>query len=265
MSNLWEQVAWSALDAPKAVVEQAPLAIQVAWLEDAYLRCWEPAARAPLKHGDESAVRAYLRDAVQCPYDFVTEPEKVRQFMLSKAVDCAFADETAEEGNKASAATVKAPLLAELLTLSDELILGSNDVAQVATNWTEYAALEELQQVLGLPRGSPRELLRAASHWAETSWPPREQWLRHYADDSTTGKAATDEIRSYVSLPSSPMQVEENKMSASPLLHQVRAIARQLHVQELLVLQRQMNASIERAQEFTANPRTEARLGKVGR
>ncbi|KAK4532394.1 hypothetical protein CCYA_CCYA12G3251 [Cyanidiococcus yangmingshanensis] len=265
MSNPWERFAWSALDAPRVLVEQAPLEIQVAWLEDTQLRLWEPDAREALKQGDQTAVRAYLRDAVQCPYSFDAEPDLVRQFLLSKAVECAFVDELADEGANASA-VAGAPIVAELLALSDEIASSAKAGTRQDVSWTTHEAFETLRQELGLPGGSPQEVLRTAAHWAETCWPSREQWLVQYTDDAetvaTTGAASPSVPMSSTLVTST---VEGSDVSVLPLLERVRTFARQLHTKELVHVQRLMNTSIERAQGFTANPRTEARLGRVGR
>ncbi|KAF6002039.1 hypothetical protein F1559_003728 [Cyanidiococcus yangmingshanensis] len=265
MSNPWERFAWSALDAPRVLVEQAPLEIQVAWLEDTQLRRWEPDAREALKQGDQAAVRAYLRDAVQCPYSFDAEPDLVRQFLLSKAVECAFVDELADEGANASA-VAGAPIVAELLALSDEIASSAKAGTRQDVSWTTHEAFETLRQELGLPGGSPQEVLRTAAHWAETCWPSREQWLVQYTDDAET-VATTGAASPSVPMSSTPMTstVEGSDVSVLPLLERVRTFARQLHTKELVHVQRLMNTSIERAQGFTANPRTEARLGRVGR
>jgi RLL motif-containing protein 1 len=45
----------------------------------------------------------------------------------------------------------------------------------------------------------------------------------------------------------------------------VARVMRMLHVQELRRLQDSVNATIVSLQEFTANPKTDARLGRVGR
>jgi RLL motif-containing protein 1 len=52
---------------------------------------------------------------------------------------------------------------------------------------------------------------------------------------------------------------------SSPGLVQALKVLRLLHVQDLREIQDRVNGAIESIQQLTANPKTDTRLGKVGR
>jgi hypothetical protein len=272
MANQWERFVWLALDAPDTIVERAPLVIQVAWLEDTQLRLWEPAAREPLKRGDDAALRTYLRDAAECPWDPATDPSLVREFLLSRAVDCAFRDELAEHAGCVVDEELDTDFIAETMALSEELVRADDKKLPLETQDLDPASFDLLRAELALPAASAREVLRAGAHWAITRWPPREQWLPpcSRADaPATTALAATGGIPSEAQATPEPMCTETTVSDAtcalpSGVYAQLQRIGRQLHNEELLYTQHLLNAALERAQTMTANPRTEARLGRVG-
>jgi RLL motif-containing protein 1 len=253
---------------------QAEVHALVVWLEDRKIRALRKEDRAPLRTlgasdarpprtctaplapwpglsaarvrvcADERwahSLREYLSQC-QCPHEFsslddIPQRRMILEWLLGEAVGLEYADGAAKY-NKEADAKAQVPALRGI-------DYGSAEV---------QALVESLAAPLQLPAGGETaSTLRAVARRIEEKLAPaaidafnagnagllqNDTGLEKFAMDFRTGDTAVD---------------------------QGTKVLRLLYIEDLRRLQTALNNVIVRAQEFTANPKTDARLGKVGR
>ena len=217
-----------------------------AWLEDRFIRQLPTEDRGPLRGNQPEALVSYLYELV-APPDLVADAEQrndyapVCSWLINLALQYDYGDKRAEyEAAAATIATQPSCNDPELLDLARALkVTPGSDV------------ITTLQAVLKAARARPRPSAtaapapkRIASTASSTDAQMPQPHLAGLSEETfplgfpSTGKAAPDDAA---------------------------RVLRMLHVRELRRLQDAVNAAIVCMQEFTANPRTDARLGRVGR
>jgi RLL motif-containing protein 1 len=222
----------------------------VAYLEDRFIRQLDEAARAPLRQQEPGALREYLTE-LGASTELLAECEahgesaRVRSWLINVALHFEYADKQEEHEAAARAAQAAQPLISaddpELLNLCAAL-----GVSPAAT------ATESLQTVVKAARQLPRP-----------APPPALPAKRAAPEPSPLSRAAPPRQRAPLARGDEafPLGFE----TGSARLDEVARVLRMLHVRELRKLQDEVNRAIVKLQEFTANPRTDSRLGRVGR
>ncbi|KAI0567459.1 RNA transcription translation and transport factor protein [Gracilaria domingensis] len=203
---------------------------QICWLEDAYIRRYAIADRAALRKTDyHSALNAYLR-LLDAPVEAHASPISARNFLLDLAIDLHYEDH---------AALFNTPF-DPWHSLRLPVVPGVADSPIVS------ASLQSLRDALELPdieNVSSADVAAAAADAVEALTRDDLTYDTEQSIDDLPAAFDTDD-----------KQIER-----------VTCVMRLLYVRRLRALQDEVNSIISEMQAITANPSTDAELGKVGR
>uniref|UniRef100_A0A1I8GDI2 ImpA_N domain-containing protein n=2 Tax=Macrostomum lignano TaxID=282301 RepID=A0A1I8GDI2_9PLAT len=216
----------------------------VAWLEEQRIRHYAAADRAKLLDVNAAAwpeaLRTYLAD-IRCPL-LGTEAENDRgsviEWLLSRAVSLQFGD-TFKQAADSTAAAVRNPL--------DRLDFEADDFKR---------GVQELATLLKVPHHPDhKEVLKACCLLIAQRLSPES--ISRARDEA--GKVRVEKIR----LDEVPIGFDTAPGSRAGA--ELARILRLLYLADLRTLQTQINHAIVQVQAITADPKTDERLGKVGR
>lgn len=257
-------IAANALNCPREMMQRERVGLLVAWIEDAHIRALEVDDRAALKQGDDNALHVYLQEILGCPWSVENEGDKVIDFVFRKALDLAYSDRrepvVRDQGNHETSVTQRDERDAH--SLSWEPVLP----------W-----VEDLRSVLQLPTGDMDSILRAAYYWVvqcrrrygTISVPSDESDTRivpiraNSCSSTTPNHADDDDDGLFRDRGDSNQGVSGG--GDTDVKRMIRHAFRRLYVAELCHVQHALTRILAEAQSETADPRAEARLGRVGR
>lgn len=218
----------------------------VAWLEDQKIRHYKLEERAALRALDApgwmQAFETYLQD-LACPHKG-TDTKTVLDWLLGMAVHLEYSDDPDKyvEASKKAEQDTGAPKMVHANPL-DDLDFDCQEFRQ---------GVQALAQYLGVTQ-HPDHLVTLQGVCALI-----QERL------STTGQEAIKQR----SKQGTPYPLKESSLgfdTGDPVLNQAAKVLRLLYVQDLRDLQTRINEAIVAVQTITANPKTDTRLGKVGR
>lgn len=227
----------------------------VYWLENTKIRCYPVEGRTELRNVDaaewDAAFKQYLVD-VECPCPF-GEGEKlaaVLDWLLSAAVGAEYAD-NADTFNKAKPPQPAAPAKAEIKTLlPDAPTLDCSSPEFMAT----VARLASALRLPPLKDASIVTALNAIRRRIDDHFSPRAIQDAKKHPKPMDAKAAT------AMLDALPLGFS----TGDKMVDRAAMVIRLLYLADLRDLQSAVNHAMAAAQQHTANPVTDARLGKVG-
>eukprot|EP00039_Didymoeca_costata_P002395 m.59880 g.59880 ORF g.59880 m.59880 type:complete len:241 (+) comp11279_c0_seq2:1293-2015(+) len=212
----------------------------IVWLEDTKIRHYKIEERGPLRSTDPTewakSFDTYLEN-LKCPRKRQYNTPQARMQLLDWLLLYAISLEYSEEASKYE---------------SVDTTRNQNDAS--VDFQLSRAQLEELAHILKLPtdRGTDHELFSAIKDVVV-----RKLSVRQIA----AAEAAKHEKVTQFPLDQQPLGFE----TGDPLLDKACKILRLLHIQELRELQTQVNELVVSLQQVTANPKTNSKLGQVGR
>lgn len=212
----------------------------VAWLEDQKIRHYKLEQRGTLRQIEDpgwvQAFHTYLQD-LGCPHN-PTDERAVLDWLLGLAVHLEYSDTPDKFGVECEEEDSKGPTLVH-----------SNPLDGMDFESTEFrqgvAALSQLLTVS--PHPDHLVTLQAVCSLVQ--------------DRLTSGKKQ-------VGQQGKPYPLKESALgfdSGDPVLNQAAKVLRLLYVHDLRDLQTRINEAIVAVQAITADPKTDTRLGKVGR
>ncbi|XP_054707395.1 RNA transcription, translation and transport factor protein-like [Uloborus diversus] len=218
----------------------------VVWLEDQYIRHYPIENRAPLRKTTdptwEEAFNSYLK-ANACPF---TDREEIADWLLGLAVRLEYEDNidkyktiTAESVNEQSSTTPQ--------------VKASNPLDNLDFESDEFKGyVKSLAQLLGVsPHPNHLETLSAVCTIIQ----------KHFSEEALKNKQG----KSKDAKPSPIMELPLGFETGDPVLEKAAKILRLCFIHDLRDLQTKINEIIVAVQNITANPKTDTRLGKVGR
>ena len=229
----------------------------IGWLEDRHIRQLPLDERGPLRAGDGAALCAYL-EALDAPATLGTRLASQLEerefgafcaFLVNLAVDYAYTERGGASEENAAPALIPPwdPALGEICHL-----LGVPLCADAVTT---------LRSIVKTVRARPRQRPPAPAPAPAPALAPAP------APQQKQPAAATSGRKRPAPPPLAPLSGECFPLgfeTGSPPLDDAARVLRMLHVRELRRLQDAINEAVSTLQEFTANPRTDARLGRVG-
>eukprot|EP01043_Picozoa_sp_COSAG02_P058840 COSAG02_NODE_7392_length_3036_cov_94.353422_2_plen_243_part_00 len=213
----------------------------VVWLEDKKIRALPKAERGPLRtlgKAWSTTLGGYLEE-LGCPHsldvDDVAQRRIVADWLLTEAVGLEYLDNSARCSTRADADAAMAPGL-RLIDYSHTEV---QELVASLAQMLKIPAAETTAGTMVLVERTVREKLTPAglATFHASGGAARDESLEKFPQDFSTGNAAVD--------------------AGSKVL-------RLLYIDDLRRLQTAVNNVIVRAQAFTANPKTDAKLGKVG-
>lgn len=250
------------------VSEPAQAAALYAWLEDHHIRQLPLGERGPLRAGAPEAIRAYLVEC-QAPVAIVAHLEAGRHrhvcsWLLGIALAFEYGDKHQEyEQAYRSACPAGTPSVpAKSLIAADDPELKL--LAEALQLPVEADSMQTLNSIIKAARKLPRHRPPIVPAVPVAHAPPLPPLPRACGQPKSAGRAQK---------PTGTAALAPLGEEAFPLgfslgtepLDNVARVLRMLHVQRLRAVQDAVNAVTECMQEFTANPKTDTRLGKVGR
>ena len=232
----------------------------VVWLEDQKIRHYKIDEREDLrkKTGDgwTEIYKDYLK-AVECPFDIKTDGISCIEWLLEFAVRCEFEDKAgATPSLKGGLSGAGGSKIARLPSTSDE---GPSALDIDITNQDFRGGLAALAKLLNITiHPDPVVVLEAARVLIE-------ERLSNTA--ITEMKAAKGKDKKSTASKDSP-QITAKECgfdSGDPVLDEAAKVLRLLHLSDLRELQTRINELIVALQQVTADPKTDQRLGKVGK
>ena len=215
-----------------------------AWLEDRFIRQLPMDARTELRAGSPEALQFYLAELDAPEWVLSGSPSTMCSWLINIALQYEYGDNQQQYEALATVATAQQPIAPDnpdLLRLCAALrVTPASDAAAT------------LQAVVKAARQRPRP-------------PPMAAPAPKRATSASTADRAPVPVSEFTpefTAEAFPLGFEG---SGRPAVDDVARVMRMLHVQELRRLQDSVNATIVSLQEFTANPKTDARLGRVGR
>lgn len=248
----------------------------VAYLEDRFIRQLDEAARPPLRQQAHGTLRDYLIELgassellAACDSEGASSM-RVRAWLVNTALHFDYSDHR-EQYEAAAPAGSSAPEEQNQLIAADDPELVELCAAMGVTP-DGNSAIASLQAVVKAARQRPRPP------------PPPALPAKRAAPEPAVGGAGgggcgPDATATATATPRSQPPARSSAPLAGlsdgpfPLgfetgsapLDEASRVLRMLHVRELRRLQDEVNHAVVKLQEFTANPRTDARLGRVGR
>eukprot|EP00736_Rhodelphis_marinus_P004847 Rmarinus@m.3606 len=222
----------------------------VAWLEDMKIRHYKIEQRGSLKDDKdhkkwEKAYVQYLVD-LECPYASDANRTKQISWLLAEAVGLEYSDHGNEVAQKVEALAKK--------TMSHT---GSN----IDCTSPEFAShVETLRAGLRLPENKDQLAVLRGACQVVSGVIGEKQAETQKQKQKESGKDGGVVSRD-ISSGDFPMGMS----TGDKALDKAVRVLRLLHVAQLRVLQTAINEVIATAQEFTADPKTDAQLGRVGR
>jgi len=233
-----------ALNHPAATTfypSEASTTALAAWLEDRFIRQLPMDARTELRAGSPEALQFYLAELDAPEWVLSGSPATMCSWLINIALQYEYGDNQQQYEALATAQQPIAPDNPDLLRLCAVLrVTPASDAAAT------------LQAVVKAARQRPRP-------------PPMAAPAPKRATSASTADRAPVPVSEFTpefTAEAFPLGFEG---SGRPAVDDVARVMRMLHVQELRRLQDSVNATIVSLQEFTANPKTDARLGRVGR
>lgn len=210
------------------------LVVLISWLEDRKIRECHITARNSLRTDSnlwDSAFNAYLKK-LDCPFSWPDSQQNCLYWVLSFAVSCDYEDELDNS----------MPITELNLSSITEKINSIGKMISLVRRDTEsdICYLQRIYQKLKL-LASPAAISAFNEHF--TSHP------------STTASASVS------SLPDFPLGFDSN----DSVVNQVSLVLKMLYLSDFRDLQNEINSLIILVQDYTANPRLNTSLGKVGR
>ena len=246
------------------------------WLEDKFIRQYPIEERGPLRSGEFAAVREYAQE-LGSPQSVLTHFDNGRflplvTYLVAVAVQYEYSDkreqyECTEAASADGGEGLIAPTDTELLRIA----------AAFQVNTRADATATMLEVVKAVRKTPPREGVRSAGEAMLPSLPPellacttasrRSTACSSSSAHSISAAQKTAARSGQQARPFAPLSERTFPLgfAAEPRLVEPARVLRLLHVRQLRVLQDAVNAAIETLQEFTANPKTDAKLGRVGR
>lgn len=231
-----------------AADESSAVALAV-WLEDRFIRQLKVEEREELRAGKPEALREYLVE-LDAPAWVLNAPS--RETACSWLVNIALQFEYEEQKAKLEAAALAQPLAPD--------DAGLHALANALRVTPGSDAVATLQAVLKAARQRPRPP------------PPPVPVPKRVTPASRVGAAPASGVGATAS--GRGAELAELSAESFPLgfagsgratLDDAARVLRMLHVRELRRLQDAVNEAVVGLQEFTANPKTDSRLGRVGR
>lgn len=230
------------------VSNEAQLRQLVVWLEDQKIRHLKIEDRAGLRDTTganwESVFQQYLSE-LSCPY-LGGRKEVIVDWLLSYAVRLEHGD-NAEEYRAVSKEKVQKALAAGVQVSSNPLDNLDFQSAEFKAGVTSLAMLLQVP-----PHKDHLEQLKAISLLVSNT-------LSKQALENAT--KATTKNNEHIPLDKTELGFE----SGDYIMNEAAKIVRLLHLKELRDLQSKINSAIVAVQAITADPKTDSRLGKVGR
>ena len=231
------------------------------WLEDRHIRQLATEDRGPLRAEQPEALRSYLLE-LNASDELIEVASagdanfRVCTWLCSLALHYAYGDNKDAIETKAAAAS-SSSTASDLLAADDADVLGLAAALGITPGAT---ATDTLQAAVKAARQRPRPAPPPAA-------PPPKRPATSPAASAADSAAARAPRASRVPLAglgeaAFPLGFETG---GSEALDAACRVLRMLHVQHLRRLQDSVNSAIVSMQEYTANPRTDARLGRVGR
>jgi len=232
----------------------------VVWLEDQKIRQYKIGEREDLrkKTGDgwTETYRGYLK-SLECPFDVKTDGISCIEWLLEFAVRCEFEDRAeATPSLKGGLSGVGGSKITRLPSTSDE---GPSALDIDVTNQDFRGGLSALAKLLNITtHPDPVVVLEAARVLIE-------ERLSNSAIAEMKAAKGKDK-KSTASNDSLQITAKECGFdSGDPVLDEAAKVLRLLHLSELRELQTRINELIVALQQVTANPKTDQRLGRVGK
>lgn len=230
----------------------------VVWLEDQKIRHYKIEERQDLrtKTGDGwmESYKKYLT-ALECPFDVTSSSLSCVEWLLELAVRCEF-DDKAEENPSLKCGLMGAagPFTAAKVRTSN----GPSSLDIDVKNQDFRGGLGALAKLLGVTtHPDPIMVLEATRVLIEERL--SNEALKKAKD--TTVKKADKEDKKTVKVTAKECGFD----SGDPALDEAAKVLRLLHLSELRDLQTKINELTVSLQQITANPKTDQRLGKVGK
>ena len=228
----------------------------VVWLEDQKIRHYKIEDRQDLrsKTGDKwmESYKKYLK-ALECPFDFTTNSLSCIEWLLELAIRCEFDDKVEENpslkcgllgatGPLAAAPSSNVSSALDIDVKNPDFCGGLGALAKIlgVTTHPDPIVVLEATKVLIEERLSI-EALKKAKDMKDK---------KDDKDDTTTMKVTAKEC---------------GFDSGDLALDEAAKVLRLLHLSELRDLQTKINEVIVTLQQITADPKTDQRLGKVGK
>mmetsp|Transcript_4638 Transcript_4638/g.6380 ORF Transcript_4638/g.6380 Transcript_4638/m.6380 type:complete len:257 (-) Transcript_4638:219-989(-) len=222
------------------------LAKATAWLEDRKIRFYDLDKRQPLRSATEGwaeAFQKYLED-LECPFTWSEDiPSRIKCFrwLLNRSVAYEYED-------KGSTYNARAAQVAK--QRSEE---SKNEAAgaNISSDQDPLAVIHELCNRLGVkPCENVVETLKVVHLAVRAKYGSLDEMIRNQK-----GKLHRPQMDKF------PLGFT----TEDPLLDQAAKLLKMLYLTDLRHLQNSVNTILVTAQEFTANPKTNTALGKVGR
>lgn len=213
----------------------------VVWLEDKKIRALPKEEREPLRALGETwggTLGGYLEE-LGCPHSpdvsDLAQRRVVADWLLTEAVGLEYLDNSARCCSRADAIAAMPPALRAI----DHSDVEVQELVASLAQMLKIPAAETTAGTMVLIERTVREKLTPAAlaTFYASGGAARDEGLEKFPQDFSTGNAAVD--------------------AGSKVL-------RLLYIDDLRRLQTAVNNVIVRAQAFTANPKTDAKLGKVG-
>ncbi|CAN7988670.1 unnamed protein product [Ixodes hexagonus] len=222
----------------------------VAWLEDQKIRHYKLEQRGTLRQIEDpgwvQAFHTYLQD-LGCPHDAADE-RAVLDWLLGLAVHLEYSDTPDKFAVECEPEDSKGPTLVHTNPL-DSMDFESVEFRQ---------GVAALSQLLGVsPHPDHLVTLQAVCSLVQDRLAPGKKQAGIQQNMFAT-----------MSLQGKPYPLKESALgfdSGDPVLNQAAKVLRLLYVHDLRDLQTRINEAIVAVQTITANPKTDTRLGKVGR
>ncbi|CAL1542556.1 unnamed protein product [Lymnaea stagnalis] len=245
-----------ALDFPDAdivdIKDDQKFRSLVVWLEDQKIRHLKIEDRDPLRNlqGEEwlKVLQTYLI-GLNCPYNS-TERQAVTDWLLGYAVRLEYGDGVDKYKN------VTPEKFQELKT--KQAGASSNPLDNLDFNSPEFrAGITSLAMMLQIPPYQDHlEVLKAICTVIEE---------RFSLESMAAAKKSTEQLNKekdeFIPLDKTELGFDAGDI----IMTETAKILRLLHLHDLRDLQTKINTAIVKVQEITANPKTDSRLGKVGR
>lgn len=218
----------------------------IAWLEDQKIRHYKLEERAALRALDApgwmQAFETYLQD-LGCPHKS-SDTKTVLDWLLGLAVHLEYSDDPDKyvEASKKAEQDTGAPKMVHANPL-DDLDFDCQEFRQGVQALAQYLGVTQHPDHIVTLQGVCALIQERLSTTSQEAVKQR----------STQGK---------------PYPLKESSLgfdTGDPVLNHAAKVLRLLYVQDLRELQTRINEAIVAVQAITANPKTDTRLGKVGR
>ena len=237
------------------------------WLEDRYIRQLSTEARGTLRAEQPAALRSYLEELgasadLLSALDAGGADERVGAWLLSLALHYEYGDKKDAHEKAAAAASAASSSSGEALLAADDAEVLALAAALGVTPGA--SATDTLQAVVKAARQRPRPAPPPAPP------PLKRPALAPSASASASSSGATSARATRESrVPLAGLGAEAFPLGfetgGGEALDAAARVLRMLHVRRLRELQDGVNRAIVAMQEYTANPKTDSRLGRVGR